>query len=284
MCNDLGVPLAEEKTEGPTSAITFLGLELDAANQMIRIPQDKLVQLRAIVERVSSARKLRLKELQSVIGSLSFVCKAVPPGRAFLRRLINLTMGVKKACHWVRINQESREDLRMWNRFLGSCNGSTIIPEQVWLENSDIELFTDASGSLGFGGYLKGAWFQGQWPQHVSDLSPSITWMEFFPIVVAVSVWGRVLAGKRVIFRSDNKGVVSIMNKQSSHCPKIMRLVRFFVLKCLEWNVAFRATHIPGKENEIADSLSRFQDSRFRSLAPGASSVGVEVPKALWDI
>ena len=284
VCNELGVPLAEEKTEGPKPAITFLGLEIDAANQRIRIPQCKLVKLRAIVAHVSNARKLRLRELQSVIGSLSFVCKAVPPGRAFLRRLINLTMGVKKACHRVRINQESREDLQMWSRFLESCNGATIIPEQVWLENSDIQMFTDASGSIGFGGYFQGAWFQGRWPQHVSDLSPSITWREFFPIVVAVSVWGRLLAGKRVIFRSDNKGVVSIINKQSSHCPRIMRLVRFFVMKCLVWNVAFRATHIPGKEIEIADSLSRFQDSRFRSLAPGANLTGVEVPKELWDI
>ena len=284
VCKEMGVPLAEEKTEGPVPSITFLGLEIDAAQQLIRIPQEKLVKLRVIVESSCAARKMTLKDLQSVIGSLSFVCKAVPPGRAFLRRLINLTIGVKRASHKVRINKESREDLQMWCRFLTECNGATIIPEQVWLENSDIQLYTDASGSIGFGGYFQGAWFQGHWPASILAQSPSITWLEFFPIVVAVSIWGSKLAGKRVIFRSDNKGVVSILNKQSSPCSDIMRLVRFFVLKCMSWNVTFRAIHIPGNANEIADSLSRFQESRFRRLAPGASSSGAEVPQSLWDI
>ena len=102
--------------------------------------------------------------------------------------------------------------------------------------------------------------------------------MEFFPIVAAVSVWGKELTGKKVVFRSDNQGVVAIISKQTSPCPDITRLVRHFVLLCMEWNISFRSLHIPGVENEIADALSRFQDSRFRKLAPDADPSGVEIP------
>lgn len=40
--------------------------------------------------------KLTVKELQSLIGLLNFACNIVSPGRSFLRRLIDLTMGIKK--------------------------------------------------------------------------------------------------------------------------------------------------------------------------------------------
>ena len=244
----------------------------------------KLEKLWTLLERACSAKKLTLRELQSLIGSLSFVCKAVPPGRAFLRRIINLTVKLKHPGHLTRVTREAREDLRMWKSFLDTCNGAAIIPERVWLENTDIQLYTDASGSIGFGGYFRGSWFQGHWPEHVLASSPSIAWLEFFPIVVAVTIWGESLSGKRVLFRSDNQSVVAIINKQSSQCPLIMRLVRYFVLQCLRWNVMFRSVHIPGVQNDISDALSRFQVSRFRALAPEAKEVGEVVPQVLWRI
>ena len=83
VCRKFGVPLAEEKTEGPVSSLVFLGLEIDAHQQVIRIPFDKLAKLRALIGQSCLAKKLTLRELQSVIGNLSFVCKAVPPGRGF---------------------------------------------------------------------------------------------------------------------------------------------------------------------------------------------------------
>jgi hypothetical protein len=44
ICKEFGVPLAEEKTVGPTAVIEFLGLMI-TINQQIRIPSDKLDRL-----------------------------------------------------------------------------------------------------------------------------------------------------------------------------------------------------------------------------------------------
>ena len=60
--------------------------------------------------------------------------------------------------------------------------------------------------------------------------------------------------------------------------------VRFFILQCLKSNITFSALHIPGKDNNIADALSRFQVQRFRALAPDAELVGAEIPEFLWKI
>ena len=72
--------------------------------------------------------------------------------------------------------------------------------------------------------------------------------------------------------------VVHIINKQSSPCPRIMHLLRLLVLECLKHNVCFRAVHVPGALNDIADSLSRFQMSRFRCVAPQADQIATPLP------
>lgn len=97
-------------------------------------------------------------------------------------------------------------------------------------------------------------------------------------------LWGVQLKGKRIIIRSDNTAVVAIINKQTSKCAAIMRLVRFFILQCLKLNIIFTARHIPGKDNNIADALSRLQMQRFRELAPEAEASGEKVPDFLWSL
>ena len=91
------------------------------------------------------------------------------------------------------------------------------------------------------------------------------------------------MQGKRVIFWCDNEAVVAIINRQTSHCAKIMKLVRFLVLRCLEFDIHFKARHVPGVDNSIADALSRFQMDRFRRLAPGADPVMTPLPGNLWS-
>ena len=61
-------------------------------------------------------------------------------------------------------------------------------------------------------------------------------------------------------------------------------ILRELVLLCLDKNFQFRAKHIAGLDNGIADALSRSQWERFRGLAPGEEKVGCQVPSELWDI
>ena len=58
---------------------------------------------------------------------------------------------------------------------------------------------------------------------------------------------------------SDNEADVHVINKQSSKEKTLMKRVRRLVLKSLTHNIFFKAKHIPGKTNILADKLSRFQ-------------------------
>ena len=97
-------------------------------------------------------------------------------------------------------------------------------------------------------------------------------------------LWGHLLQGKRIVLRCDNEAVVAIINKQSSKCPQIMRLLRFLVLQCLKNSVVFLARHVAGRNNDVADALSRFQMQKFWKIAPGAKPEGLPVPVFLWDL
>ena len=95
MCNHLGVPLALEKTVGPATVLQFVGITLDYVRQEARLSEDKVQECRAMLHDFQARRSVCLRELQSLIGLLSFTCLVVVPGRAFLRRMIDLTKALK---------------------------------------------------------------------------------------------------------------------------------------------------------------------------------------------
>lgn len=282
ICNDLGVPLAIEKTVYPTTVLVFLGLELDSDNMVVRIPLSKLIELREKIRKMLSKTKTTLLEIQSLIGSLSFACNAIPFGRPFIRRLIDGISG--KALgkhHHLRVNLAIREDLEVWSSFLSEHNGVSIIHDREWLINHDIQLFTDSSGK-GFGIFLNGSWCYGAWPN--SWVSRDITVLEMFPIVVSVFLWSAQLKDKKILYRCDNMSVCHIVNALSSKSKDMMVLVRLFVLQCLKFSIYFRCEHIPGIYNTITDALSRLDFQRFRRLAQGADALPMPVPENLWQV
>ena len=46
----LGIPIAVHKTEGPNTVLTFLGIIIDTVNFELRLPDDKLVRLQALLQ------------------------------------------------------------------------------------------------------------------------------------------------------------------------------------------------------------------------------------------
>ena len=68
------------------------------------------------------------------------------------------------------------------------------------------------------------------------------------------------MVNSKVLFLSDNQVVVEVLNKQSCKDKNLMRLIQRLVLCTLSYrcNIVFRAKHIAGRSNIVADKLSRF--------------------------
>ena len=163
VASQVGIPLAPNKLEGPTTRLVFLGILIDTTCMETSLPNDKLHELISELQYWSTRNKCLKRELLSLIGKLNFACRIVPAGRIFLRRLIDLSTSARLPHHHVTMNREACRDIAWWLRFLPSWNGRAIIPDPYWTKSPDLELFTDASGSLGYGIFYMGHWLADRW-------------------------------------------------------------------------------------------------------------------------
>ena len=195
LCEFLNIPIKHSKTYRPNKVMEAHGIEIDSEYMQYRLPHDKLTKAKVLLTGLAKRKKVTLKELQSAIGFLQFACKAIVPGRAFLRRLIDLTVGVRLPHHHVRISQSVRSDITLWLQFLESFNNKSIFLHKEWVDANSLRLLTDASGSIGYGGTLGSKWFAGLWPATWSNVC--ITAKELLPITLAVEMWGHLLANPK---------------------------------------------------------------------------------------
>ena len=188
---NLGIPIAPHKTQGPSTTLEFMGIVLDSDRMEARLPPDKVQRLTSCFTEFKGRRSCTLKELQSLIGSLNFACKVIPPGRPFLQRMIQLTRNVSLPHHRIKLSQGFFKDLRMWEDFICNWNGAGFLMPSHWVTSDVLSLYTDASGSLGFGGIFQTHCFQGSWEPHQKLGQPgiSIAWQELFAFVVACHLW-----------------------------------------------------------------------------------------------
>lgn len=89
-CTQLGLPIALDKHEGPSTCLTFLGIELDSIKLEIRLPDAKLLRLQSTLHKWSLSKSCTKVDLESLLGLLHDASIVVRPGRTFIRRLIDL--------------------------------------------------------------------------------------------------------------------------------------------------------------------------------------------------
>lgn len=290
ICCMVGVPLSQNKTYLPATTMEFMGITLDAESMEARLPIDKVEKIRKLLCSFQLKSSCKLKELLSLIGLLNFACCVVRPGRSFLRRLINLSVGFpdlhyqvklsqEKDSNVVRLNNDAQLDIAVWLQFIEHFNGRCFFIHDPSIDSDFLELYTDASGSVGYGACFKTKWFYGSFPGTWHNLN--ISFLELYPIVVSVEIWGHLWKNHSIIFYTDNEALVSILNKKTTKVKYIMFLVRKLVLLCLRLNIDFKSRHIEGKRNSKADALSRLQVDRFRELSPHSESQPTILPSQL---
>ena len=86
---------------------------------------------------------------------------------------------------------------------------------------------------------------------------------------------------QRVEFHSDNIAVVSVLRSGTSRDPNMMVLLRHLSLMAARHSFAFTASHRAGRDNSIADALSRFDFQRFLHLAPHVAPGATPIPPSL---
>ena len=205
LCDHIGCPISEEKTEWPEPIMTFLGMLLNGYTKCLSIPMDKIIKAKNLLHSAISDKKVTVKFVQKLTGTLNFLTRAKVPGRAFTRGMYSkLKLRRKdgtllKQHHHVMLNTDFRLDCKVWLFFLSKvlifdksiCR--PFVDFAVELDNSQtLSFYSDASRNknFGIGAIFGNHWIILQWPKgFISQCEPSIKFLELYGLVTALFTW-----------------------------------------------------------------------------------------------
>lgn len=282
LAHEINLPLATEKEEGPATCVKFLGFVIDTESGLVSLPQRKIDVILQEINVILTADKVSLLQIQSLAGRLSFAARVIVMSRPFIRALYMFQARFRLPYHKHRISAEIRDDLLMWKVILSDGFGPFRIFNRKFIPCYELQLYTDASKSFGGGVVFGNDWFYFKWPPHFAD-DKSISYLEFIPIVLSVFVFANRLTGIKLTLYTDNEALVAIISKKTSSDPFILSLLRKFVIQCVSLDLEIHASFVPGKENVLADKLSRGLLEQFFMLHPSPNSCPVVVSLDLFS-
>lgn len=149
---------------GPSTSLEFIGINLDTTRMQASLPLEKLLRIRSFLESFSSFRVVSKRDMLSLLGHLNFAMSIIPQGRAFISRLLTLAHSVPNLSNLIQLDEGCLSDLRFWTHLLNDWNGISLFYNDVFESSVELQLFTDAAPSIGFGGFFQGLWFAEKWP------------------------------------------------------------------------------------------------------------------------
>ncbi len=102
--------------------------------------------------------------------------------------------------------------------------------------------------------------------------------------MLACAVWARFWSDSMVLIHCDNAGAVAAINSGYSKVPEMMHLLRCLFFIRAHFAISVRAVHIPGKENTLADAISRDNLDLLFSQVPQAVGARCPIPLELLDL
>ena len=260
---NLGILLESKKEVGPDFEVTFLGILLDTIKMQARIPPEKLSEILDFVKNFRKSNCTTIRELQKCIGKLQFVCKVVRAGRTFIGRLLEPLRGRRRfPSEKISLNVNQVRDLDWWITFLPDYNGVSFFIDKNITPASSLQIICDAC-NVGGGASWGSKWLYVRWSGQ--DVNNDIQTKELDIIVRAASTWGKFWTGKQILFQTDNLAAMYAINKRTVKSKTMSFLLRCLYFVEAKYSFAISAIHLPGKENIIADPLSRNNFPLFKA-------------------
>ena len=166
----------------------------------------------------------------------------------------------------IALTEEFAKDLNWFNMSLSSFNGVVMFPgatepEHVIYVDSSLFAFDGVCGHQAYHLPLS------------QDLQGSnISFLELLNIYVALQYWAVRFQGSSVLIHCDNMAAVYTLTYFRAASPALSAVARNIWSLLVKFNITAEVKHIPGKNNGIADRLSRLASeadiSHFRAEFP----------------
>lgn len=245
----LGLPIAWEKVVSPTKCIRFLGITIDIECKEIRIPDDKISKFLTIIAEVRSHKWISTRTMQSIVGHINHLGKAVPAARYFMNRLLAALRDARGGA--IRVDQNLRDELDWFDKFLAIYNGRSLIVDP----RPTLTIEADSCLSGG-GARLGNLCYAFEYPHQVASRL-HITQLEALNCLLAARTFLRHKFNTCVSVVCDSKGAVSALAGGRARDSVLGAISRAFWFLQAENNIKLKFNHAPGVSMVVADALSR---------------------------
>lgn len=267
----LGWILQDDKIEGPSQELVFLGVLINTRHRRLSIPPERMELIIMAIQEVLSAHSkglLTFRQLVSLVGRLNWCAEVMIAGRPRVKRIRDcLHQGRWSWRHHrtrrykgkVTLSAKAIDNLEWWiqaGQAASAADGaSPWVPFWSMDRVATCRVFSDASGEGGFGCIVEDVVYHGTWASWTQQYSSGF--QELLPILFALQLVGPRWANHVVVFTTDNLGNMFALNKGSSRSQDSFQLIfRIFELAA-QYNIYLVADWIPRDYNVFADYVTK---------------------------
>jgi hypothetical protein len=254
----------------PTRGLIFIGGLFSTDKNLVSLPLEREEDLLALVGQFKLGVPKTARQFLQLLGTMAAAIEVVMfcrlhmrPIQMYLKAFWN--QGSKDLEAQIPVNQHLLDCLQWWTNVHNLRRG---VPLQE--ESPQITLTTDASSLHGWGGHLESLEVQGVWEDAIRVQKRHINWLEMEAVFRCCKQFQEHFRGKVVLVQCDNSTVVAYINKQGgTQSPSLCMLAWKLLKWAIERDITLRAIHLRGKDNILADRLSRtFADPLEWQLNP----------------
>ena len=296
---DYGIKCSDKKTQLPAKVKEFVGIDIDSVGQRVCVTPLRAVRYIAVIDETideltsGATRTINRSAFASVVGKLQYCAELVPGGQGRLAELYHtrdnlalydFTQRTMKG-QWrkdvtITTDHDTVRLLREWRDILsrpvsrryylparlsergfwkGVTEDSNDYLDTHWSTSEGIPAFRmDASKRTGAIAYLDDRAIH-QFPLAETHPNESSNYRELSCFKHGLLRWGHLWRGQRVLGRSDNSTSVTVIRKQGTSSPRLVRLSQEIQRIARDMGIELGATFIAGKLNILADRLSRYE-------------------------
>ena len=300
VCDDAGQPIQTKKDIVAAATFKFDGYWFDLRYKVgnrygvhpgaIGIDTDRAAK---ILRQLNSAlRGTSRKNIEKLVGTLEWVAAVHPHLRALINTVRRAMFAVKDDNDTVTCDSETTADLQRLARHF-QPGPPTMVPfyHLYVLTEPEIDMWTDASGTDGCGGYMLGMFYTEPLleSQRLTDemfededddeLSLCTGYLELLALFYMVMTAGRRLRHKVVRWTTDATVAADSWTKQSSKHHATNRLLAALGDHCTSHGIHIQSRWWPREQNHLADSLTHADLATFCRRARVSPRELVQVPR-----
>ncbi len=253
LLSDLGVEENTEKASPPATSMVWIGVEFDTLAMEIRMPADKIADTSDILHEWSHKASATKSQIRSILGKLFHIGQTCKPARLFISRMLE-TLRAAPEVGLVQLNDCFKRDINWFLTFLPRYNGIHIIQSSRDTQHIEVDSCLTGCGGL----YREGrTYFHTMFPPCVLLRNHCINHLEMLTVVVAMKLWSKFWANKRVMVSCDNAAAVSVLTHGRSTDAYLLSCAREIWLLTAQHDIELAVQHKAGYTNTDADALSR---------------------------